>query len=167
MKFKRIIFDSTTERDLYYLFLPSFEDVKLIKSLPKKYFVLLILNQLKSFSKISVFYLANEFYKKGMVYLCSWGNDCEIIHDLFDEEICSIFQDETDDNVIMTTWHKDETLDEALWFSINTAWPANDYFDECKRVLVLNVGGKNLETHILDQLKNPKKLTKDACKEIQ
>jgi hypothetical protein len=42
------------------------------------------------------------------------GPDCERVHDIIDEVIVNRNPGETDEDVIMTTWHDDEALNEAL-----------------------------------------------------
>ena len=57
----------------------------------------------------------------GMVYFCAWGPGCERFHDIVDEIIAddrvsgrNRFLPPTSDDVVMTTWHAHETLEEAL-----------------------------------------------------
>lgn len=53
----------------------------------------------------------------GLAYFCSWGARCEAVHDAVDScDIAFLKGDIRQDNVIMTTWHHDESLDEAFWF---------------------------------------------------
>jgi hypothetical protein len=56
------------------------------------------------------------------MYACAWGPGSARVHDAFD----LVFIRETggewaDDEHILTTWHHDESLDEALWFAIFNA----------------------------------------------
>ncbi len=55
--------------------------------------------------------VAEVLLGSGGVYFCTWGNGCERVHDIIEVD-----PDPADDSVVMTTWHDDETLDEALWF---------------------------------------------------
>ena len=166
MKFEKIGFDESTGRELYYVFLRSTEELSTIASFPDGYFVLLFLNYSADFNTDSIAEAARRFTENGLAYLCAWGNRCEQIHDIFDEAICSGFPNETDDKVIMTTWHRGDSIDDVLWFSIYSTWPADHYFDWCKKVLVLNCGDGNLEAHILHRLRDPKKLAAEACRGI-
>lgn len=68
----------------------------------------------------------------GMVYLCTWGPDCERVHDICDEdlvmqEIDGKRPEASDTDHVMTTWHSDEPLADAAWFAVHTAKPAEDY----------------------------------------
>ncbi len=54
---------------------------------------------------------------RGLVYFCVWGERCEAVHDAVDK--CDIERGLNPDEpgcFVMTTWHHDESLDEACWF---------------------------------------------------
>ncbi|HXB21104.1 MAG TPA: hypothetical protein VNV88_06975 [Candidatus Solibacter sp.] len=61
--------------------------------------------------------VADKLYARGLSYLCTWGPDCERVHDVFDE--AGVISQQ----FAMTTWHDDEPLEEAAWFFINHAVP--------------------------------------------
>src|ERR1041385_553830 len=67
---------------------------------------------------ISEFVLAA--LQRGMVYCCAGGPGCERFHDIVDEIVVEDglserrFVGPTTADVIMTTWHADESLEEAL-----------------------------------------------------
>ena len=65
-------------------------------------------------STIEISDIANWALDQGAVYVCVWGPDCERVHDIIDEVIVNRNPGETDEDVIMTTWHDDEALNEAL-----------------------------------------------------
>ena len=56
--------------------------------------------------------------KSGCLYVVAWGVECEVWHDTVDETNLEMFDfgDIPDDRFVMTTWHTDEPLSEALWF---------------------------------------------------
>jgi hypothetical protein len=82
--------------------------------------------------------LGKKLIDQGMVYLCTWGPGCNRVHDIFDE--VEIERDvSTDDAFLMTTWHEDEGLDDALWFAVVTALPAEGYIETCRAVLAIVV----------------------------
>jgi hypothetical protein len=64
--------------------------------------------------------------RSGCVYACSWGADAGRVEDAFDgvamnaELAGKLFVDE----VLMTTSHESESLDDALRFAVFDAWPA-------------------------------------------
>jgi hypothetical protein len=58
----------------------------------------------------------------GLAYFCAWGAQCEAVHDAVDRcDIAMLNGDIREDNIIMTTWHHDESLEEALQFFANCA----------------------------------------------
>ena len=59
----------------------------------------------------------------GCLYAVAWGNECEKWHDAVDWAVLETFDfgDIPDDKFVMTTWHADEPLSEALWYAENCA----------------------------------------------
>ena len=74
------------------------------------------------------------------------------MHDIIDEVVCNRNPDETDEDVIMTTWHEDEALCEALWFSVNSAFPAGAYDQTWKTLVAIAVGSQDLGSQIAKNL---------------
>lgn len=68
--------------------------------------------------------------KTGMVYFCAWGPGCERFHDIVDGVVVAddigerLFVGKNPSDTIMTTWHDDEPIDEALDFFVNFTCPA-------------------------------------------
>ena len=76
--------------------------------------------------------------ERGLVYFCAWGNNCEAVHDAVDRcDIERMPETRDADYIVMTTWHDDESLAEALWFFKVCALP-NEGIDpsECDRYVV-------------------------------
>jgi hypothetical protein len=60
--------------------------------------------------------------RDGCRYLMAWGRDCEIWHDDVDQANLAMFDFEVPDrDLVMTTWHSDESLAEVFWFAGNCA----------------------------------------------
>ncbi len=67
----------------------------------------------------------------GVNYVCALGQECEFIHDFFDDSIVirriknglSVESEEDFEYEAMTTWHND--FDEGVWFAIHAAY--DDY----------------------------------------
>jgi hypothetical protein len=64
----------------------------------------------------------------GLCYFCSWGENCELVHDVVD--MC-VVQREIElgeaDFLLMTTWHNKESLEEAFEFFQDLALPAETH----------------------------------------
>ncbi|MDN5942604.1 MAG: hypothetical protein L0H94_12030 [Nitrospira sp.] len=86
--------------------------------------------------------IANWALAQGAVYFCVRGPDCKRVHDIIDEAVVCRNSGETDEDVIMTTWHEDEALDEALWFAVNSAFSAGAYEGTCETLVAIAVGSK-------------------------
>jgi hypothetical protein len=69
---------------------------------------------------------AKRLFDQGCVFSCSWGPDCERVHDCFDYADLDRLGWESDaaDEFAASPWHEHETLAEALWFAVFSAWPA-------------------------------------------
>jgi hypothetical protein len=52
----------------------------------------------------------------GCAYLCTWGPDCQRVHDIMDEEIVGDNPPDTKWGDVMTTWHEKDSLEDALHF---------------------------------------------------
>ena len=61
---------------------------------------------------------------QGMAYFSTWGPDCERLHDVMDESVVQweVIEKRPARYFIMTTWHEDEDLAEALWFVRHVAF---------------------------------------------
>src|SRR6266511_2170356 len=67
--------------------------------------------------------LATEVASR-VIYVCVWGPGCSLTHDLFD--LVLVESGISDRYTVMTTWHPDESLPEALRFFARAAFPADD-----------------------------------------
>ncbi len=67
--------------------------------------------------------IAEWLVQRGCLYFVAWGVDCEAWHDSVDWANLSAFDyaDIPDDRFVMTSWHADEPLSDALWFAGNCA----------------------------------------------
>lgn len=104
-------------------------------------FVLLLAIDATKLKDSQITMAAREAISCGLAYLCVWGPDCERIHDLFDQEIVQQQIEHGQDDVIMTTWHNKESLNDALWYFRNVAWPA-DRFSHCKDWIAVAVNNQ-------------------------
>jgi hypothetical protein len=94
---------------------------------------------------------ATNLLQAGASYVCCWGPGCERLHDAFDTAALP-FQAASDDDVIMTTWHDDESLEEAVWFAVHNAWPTPAYERDTRAVVAVAVGAPQWASRINDYL---------------
>jgi hypothetical protein len=89
--------------------------------------------------------VADQLMSKGLAYVCVWGPGCERVHDVFDEERVLKNPNETSESVILTTWHSNETLQEALHFFMHSAYPAAAYEQSCRNWIAISVANPEWE----------------------
>ena len=85
--------------------------------------------------------LSQRILDAGCVYLCTWGNGCEHMHDWFDEFLVEK-ELETGQPIghIMTTWHSADSLEEAVEFAVVSTEPDDQYVAGCRAVVLATVG---------------------------
>jgi len=121
----------------------------ILLSIPSRRFRLFVAADITDVTTQEVADFALAALNRGMVYLCSWGPDCERFHDIVDEVL--IADDLSDQNfcgpnssdVVMTTWHSDETLEEALDFLAVSAVPTDGFAPDSDFRLVICVGNSD------------------------
>jgi len=86
--------------------------------------------------------------ERGLAYLCTWGPECERVHDLFDEAAAVRNEKLSSDDVIMTTWHSGETLTEALWFFFHAAFPTQFFEANCLDWIIAPIHNRSWEQEV-------------------
>lgn len=90
---------------------------------------------------------AEILLKEGNLYFCTWGPDCQRAHDIYDEVIVI----NEIQYLVMTTWHEDESLDDALWFVLNLAALHEKNSDDCSTI-VISINNDLWEKELLENL---------------
>jgi len=119
---------------------PSLGDLRGFE-VPAKNFVVVVAADTRDEKKGDMVEAAVALVRAGASYVCCWGPDCKRFHDCFDEADLTVNGPRTNDREVVTTWHKDEPLEEVLWFAVNTAWPSYAYELTTGAVIALSVGG--------------------------
>jgi hypothetical protein len=93
----------------------------------------------------------------GCAYLCTWGPDCERVHDIMDELVVGNNPPESDVGDVMTTWHADDLLEEALAFFLFATEPDKTYAPNgCEVALIMSIGSDHwkvaIEQYVSDQI---------------
>lgn len=115
---------------------------------PSKRFRLLVAADVSSANPQAISDFAFSALKRGMVYFCSWGPGCERFHDIVDEVIIGDdltkeeFSGPSTSDVVMTTWHDDETLEETLDFLTTCAVPTDGFAPDSDFRLVISVANQ-------------------------
>jgi hypothetical protein len=87
--------------------------------------------------------IAGHALASGAAFISTWGPGCERVHDAFDCEIVSRDLEQSQ-SVILTTWHAEETLVNALEYFLNVLSPSEDYEHTCDARIVASIGSANL-----------------------
>jgi hypothetical protein len=121
-------------RDLYLLELRTWEDWPGELHLLSERFCLLVAGNARGEDPQAIRAFASKALTAGCVYACAWGPGCELVHDTFDSTF-----NETENSsgpVVMTTWHEDESLEQALNFLMRDAWPSDIWIGSCRASVV-------------------------------
>jgi hypothetical protein len=107
--------------------------------LSSRHFGVLLICDGRTIPNSTVIAVAERIISQGLAYFCSWGPDCERIHDLFDEALVGDGCEDAHDNpVVMTTWH-DESMEEAIWYSLYLSVGAGKYETTCRSWIIVPV----------------------------
>lgn len=79
--------------------------------------------------------------ERGIAYLVAWGPDCSRVHYRFDlAEVDRDIDLGLEGPSVMTSWHEDESLEEAFYFFLFNAWPDEAFEDTCNTAIAAAVG---------------------------
>ncbi len=124
---ERLGFHEISERELYLVHVESAEQLSTFQT-PSRHFACLLLWDAEGEPVAQLSHVAATVLDSGCSYLSAWGSDCERVHDVFDEDHGMNPRDTPDDSVVMTSWHDDESLSDALFFFFYCAHP-DDHFE--------------------------------------
>lgn len=152
--------DSVSGRQLFHLGVRDIADLPPHLNLPSKHFVLLLVWNAQGVSSQLISDLASRLADEGLAYLCAWGSDCERVHDVFDETFVERDLNAPVETLVMTTWHDNEDLREALWFFLTCTLPDDSLADKCDTGLVISMGNDEWEREIVTALSDPRSFNK-------
>jgi hypothetical protein len=102
----------------------------LANRLPKRhrYFTVLLAWDVPEIDQQRLVDLFRPLVDLGLAYFCAWGKRSSEVHDAVD--ICAVEKEieiGESDYLLMTTWHADESLEEAAWFFKMLAVPSENH----------------------------------------
>ena len=74
-----------SKRQLFVLELAHLSNFPRVLNLPSPHFKLLLVSDAHQNTADEIALLAHLLIEQGLVYICSWGADCERVNDIFDE----------------------------------------------------------------------------------
>ena len=154
MTFQELGRDPVTGRQLYGMALSSLEsnDVPSLVSCGHRHFVALLALDASHLSVDTLSRFLTVLLESGAVYVCAWGSDCERVHDITDEIEVGDNPPLTEREHVMTTWHENESLAEAVSFALDSAWPSEQFVPSCTALVVISCGPEAWEHEIMKQL---------------
>ena len=132
--------DEAWGRDLFVVSIPTATSLPHELRLTTPWFVCLLAWNARGASVGEISALAQRLLDAGAVYVCTWGQDCEPVHDIFDEERDRRSGADAGSAVVMTTWHDNESLADVLGFVLAAAIPDDAYARECGSTLAVSIG---------------------------
>ncbi len=152
--------DAVMERELFAIAVSDFGALPSSFTFPSQHFAALLVADTTNEPVATLSTFAETLLRSGCSFFCAWGPGCERAHDIFDE--CC--QDTP--SVIMTTWHSDEPLDEALWYFLRVAFPDDAYSDTTRSALAVTVGHSDWAAQVDRRLRDIPSLVDDVVQEI-
>jgi hypothetical protein len=129
----------------------SFDAIPRVFPLPEKTFVLFLAADGRGIPDNALRERCTALLEAGARYVCVWGPDCSRIHDACDRAAGDLGLNH-DNAVIMSTWHEDEPLQEAVWFAANAAFAHQAYAEASNALVAVSVGSVEWESQIREYL---------------
>jgi hypothetical protein len=152
---EKLGYDSVSKRDLFVLDIPTSAHLPAELSLTTPRFVCLIAWDARRASVDEISRVAVDLLRHGAVYVCSWGPDCERVHDIVDEERVGVNPSSGASGIVMTTWHAKESLAQAIRFALVAAWPDECYAEDCGSTLGVAIGSSLWAAEIRTAFSSP------------
>jgi hypothetical protein len=158
-KLQRLGTDRITDYEVFLLGITSLDNMPENLQLPSKRFVCLLAMDARGLGVNLISALAEKLLNAGCVYFCCWGPDCERVHDIVDDVIVDKGVTPISWGHVMTTWHSNDSLQEAVEFFLWLAAPNTTHAAHCASALALRVGNDfdvvELELEVVNHLNNP------------
>jgi hypothetical protein len=131
-------------------------EVPAVLPLPCPYFACLLVWDATAVPEAEVDALARRLLQAGCVYVCCWGADCSRVHDRFD---LAGFDVRPDGPLVMSTWHDQESLADALWFFLFCTSPDEAYVEQCRAGVAIVIGSKEWADEVRAALASPEQFS--------
>jgi hypothetical protein len=149
---ERCSYDALMQRNLFMLELASSNELPGHMDVGSKYFGTFIVWDARAATHDEIASFVKTLIDAGSVSFVCWGPDCERVHDIADK--CDPYKH--NDSVIMTTWHVAESLDDAIWYFLNTMFAMPAFEDGLHSSLAISVGSEPWASTIRAALRDPR-----------
>jgi hypothetical protein len=140
------------QRNLFMLELANPNELPRRLDLGSKYFGTFIAWDARAATTDAIACFIKRLIDEGCVSFVCWGPDCERVHDIADD--CDPFK--RGESLIMTTWHADESLDDAVWYFLNTMFAVPEFESGFGSSLAVSVGSRSWASSIRAALHDPR-----------
>lgn len=123
----------------YLLELEKPDDLPAELKISSKYFVCLLTLGSVVVDRDIIRGFAKKIIDLGARSVSVFGGDCERVHDIFDDEFHNLFGIKNDSPVLMTTWHANEPIEEAIWYVLCCSSVDGVFAEECNSILAISV----------------------------
>jgi hypothetical protein len=151
---QKLGFDEASARNLFALYLEAPESLPDELPLSSPRFVCFLVWDSRDVELVIIEEFAAKLLNAGAVYVCAWGPNCERVHHVVDKVRDGPNPPQIVDRVVMTTWHSDEPLAEAIWFILRSANPDEGYAEGCDSTLGITIGNLGWHEEIWSAFRN-------------
>jgi hypothetical protein len=149
MKPRFVGYGATFKRQIWLLELDALNMPFDGHELQKQQFACLCVIDASSIESHELSAFCSRLIDLGCAYFCTWGPDCERVHDIMDEQVIGRNPPATDVGCLVTTWHAKESLAEAVDFFLTCTEPDEEYAPAgCGHGLAVVVGSTDWATNI-------------------
>ena len=149
MKLEYVGCEQISARELFLLDAPDSSSVQGLPLLNS--FVCLLAWNSEDSTVDEIAALATSILAAGCAYICCWGPRCELVHDIFDEVHVGFGEPQP---MVISTWHPEEPLAEALWFALFAAMP-DERREPCRAVVGISVANSSWAAEMRDAMRDP------------
>ncbi len=154
-----------TGKDLWLLELQSLDDWPYELELPSRRFGLFLALDAHRVRDGVIRKVASRCLEEGLAYACVWGPDCGRVGELFEIVFEEASLPGSAAPTATVSSREGESLDEALWYFINSAYP-DTRFGDCRTWLSVVVEAPTWVEEIRRRLLDPEKLSNDLMRRI-
>jgi hypothetical protein len=122
--------DRTHGREMFLVQLQTLSSKPAAFEPPLEWFTLFLAADTAGDTTDELHEFAQRVLEHRCAYVSTWGLGCERLHDIFDETFVEEELDGREMPFLMTPWHDDGPLDEALWFALVNGLPVDVTYPE-------------------------------------
>jgi hypothetical protein len=152
---QKLGFDDVSKQDLFAMYSETPDDLPDTFGLSSPRFICFLAWDSQDVDVDKITEVATKVLNAGAVYVCTWGRGCKRVHDIIDQLGWGANPSEPVDRVIMTTWHDEDTLAEAIWFVLRCTLPEADYQTGCNSTLAISIGNSGWHDEICRAFSDP------------